>query len=139
MAVGLFTDPVFFTIGSSSFLHCFFSTIACRLENNLWGSRFPILMNRLYNEGEIQPTDCRTASEELSVIKRELLNFSPDKVIWDFDDLSRQPPWGDRIAERITSLANYFWTGDGEDLFEVFEKALNASINIQEPLVIRSL
>lgn len=30
MAVGLFTDPVFYNIGNGSFLHCFFSTIAYR-------------------------------------------------------------------------------------------------------------
>ena len=139
MAVGLFTDPIFYKIGTGDFLHCFFSTIAYRLENNKWGSRFPTLMNKLYNDGGINHTECKTVLDELSVIKKELSTFLPDKVIWDIDNLSQQPPWKDNVADRITSLANYFWTSDGKDLFEVFEKALNASIEIEEKLEIRSI
>jgi hypothetical protein len=34
------------------------------------------------------------------------------------------PPWGDDIGEEITSLAHYFVTSDGRDLFEVLFAAL---------------
>ena len=44
MAVGFF----WYQIGSGDFLHCFFSTVAVNLENGSWGSRFPLIMNKLY-------------------------------------------------------------------------------------------
>lgn len=138
MAVGLFTDPIFYKIGTGDFLHSFFSTIAYRLENNKWGSRFPTLMNKLYND-DIEYNECKSVEEELSIIKKEFAKLSPDKIIWNINDLSQQPPWKDNIADRITSLANYFWTSDGKDMFEVFERALKASIEIKEKLIIRSI
>ncbi|MFD2287265.1 hypothetical protein GJU39_13680 [Pedobacter petrophilus] len=49
MAVGLFIDPVFYKIGSGSFLNSFFSTIYIKLENNNWGNKYPLIMNDLYN------------------------------------------------------------------------------------------
>lgn len=139
MAVGLFADPVFYNIGTEDFVHSFFSTIAYRLENNNWGSRFPLLMNKLYNDGGIDYTECTAVKDELLKIKNEFADLLPDKIIWDIDNLSEQPPWQSEIAGRITSLANYFWTSDGKDLFETFEKALNTSIEIEERLIIRSL
>ena len=36
-----------YEIGTASFLHSFFSTVAYRLENNRWGSKFPVIMNEL--------------------------------------------------------------------------------------------
>ncbi len=37
-----------YTIGTADFLHASFSTVCGRLENEKWGSRFPHLMNELY-------------------------------------------------------------------------------------------
>jgi hypothetical protein len=54
--VGLKVGPIFYKIGTGSLLHCFFSTIAVRLENGNWGSEYPILMKQLY-QGEILPRD----------------------------------------------------------------------------------
>jgi len=56
MAVGLKTGPIFYIIGTGSFMHSFFSTIAYRLEDNKWGTKFPNLMNGLYN-AEIEPDE----------------------------------------------------------------------------------
>jgi 2,3-bisphosphoglycerate-dependent phosphoglycerate mutase len=44
--------------------------------------------------------------------------------VWDVEDRSKRPPWGDDISPDITSLANYFVTDDGRDLFEVFDEAV---------------
>jgi len=41
MAVGIFVEPDFYTIGTGNFLFCFFSNIAYHLENGQWGNRFP--------------------------------------------------------------------------------------------------
>ena len=49
--------------------------------------------------------------------------LKPYKLVWDKNDLARQPPWGSDISEDITNLSNYFVTSDGRDLFEVIFRA----------------
>ena len=125
-----------YTIGTADFLHAFFSTVCGRLENEKWGSRFPHLMNELY-QGVLPVKHLAADTEELSQIKQELAQFAPDQVIWDIDDRSLTPPWGDNISDDITDLSNYFVTSEGEDFLSVFAAALdkaqqrNASLKIQ--------
>lgn len=125
-----------YTIGTADFLHAFFSTVCERLENGKWGSRFPHLMNELY-QGVLPVKHLAAGTEELSQIKQELAQFAPDQVIWDIDDRSLTPPWGDNISDDITDLSNYFVTSEGEDFLSVFAAALdkaqqrNASLKIQ--------
>lgn len=125
-----------YTIDTADFLHAFFSTVCGRLENGKWGSRFPHLMNELY-QGVLPVKHLAAGTEELSQIKQELAQFAPDQVIWDIDDRSLTPPWGDNISDDITDLSNYFVTSEGEDFLSVFAAALdkaqqrNASLKIQ--------
>ena len=125
-----------YTIGTADFLHSFFSTVCGRLENGKWGSRFPHLMNELY-QGVLPVKHLAAGTEELSQIKQELAQFAPDQVIWDIDDRSLTPPWGDNISDDITDLSNYFVTIEGEVFLSVFAAALdkaqqrNASLKIQ--------
>ena len=93
-------------------------------------------MNELY-QGVLPVKHLAAGTEELSQIKQELAQFAPDQVIWDIDDRSLTPPWGDNISEDITDLSNYFVTIEGEDFLLVFTAALdkaqqrNASLKIQ--------
>ena len=125
-----------YTIDTADFLHAFFSTVCGRLENGKWGSRFPHLMNELY-QGVLPVKHLAAGTEELSQIKQELAQFAPDQVIWDIADRSLTPPWGDNISDDITDLSNYFVTSEGEDFLSVFAAALdkaqqrNASLKIQ--------
>lgn len=125
-----------YEIGTASFLHSFFSTVAYRLENNRWGSKFPVIMNELY-QGKLSFENVPAAKEELTQIKKALTKLSPNKVIWDIEDLSKQPPWGNNISEEISSLGNYFITCDGPDFIEVFFMALNAAIEIKKDVMIQ--
>ena len=126
--VGLKVGPIFYKIGTGSFLHCFFSTIAVRVENGNWGSEYPILMNQLY-QGEVSPGDINSLNNELNDIKAKLKNIEIDQVVWDIDDRNKQPPWGDKVAERITDLSNYFITSDGKDLFTILYEAIDCGKN----------
>ncbi|HEX8915156.1 MAG TPA: Imm70 family immunity protein [Humisphaera sp.] len=110
-------------LGTADFVHCFFSTIAVRLEGETWGSRFPDVMRDLYN-GRLRSERVAQAVADLSVIRSELAAFPPDQAVWDIDRRWERPPWGDEISPAITSLANYFWTGDGRDLFVVLLEEL---------------
>ncbi len=136
MAVGFKVKFYWYQIGSGDFLHAFFSTVAYNLEGSKWGSRFPHIMGKLYY-GELPAEEIEDALKEIKEIKRELKEYKSDNVVWDFDDLSKQPPWGQKISKEITDLSNYFVTSDGLDFLSLFiqvlEKAreLNLGISIQ--------
>ena len=126
MAVGFRIDFLWYQIGHGDFLHSFFSTICYRLEDGQWGERYPYLMNKLY-QGNLDWEDVKYAKKELEDVKEKLKKFEPSNVVWDVEDLKKQPPWGNNISEDITDLSNYFVTSDGRDLisviFKVFEEA----------------
>lgn len=139
MAVGLLLGGhSWYQIGSGDFLHCFFSTVSYRLEPNGWGSKYPILMNKLYHEA-LEQEDIAGLLEEVRSIHKELEQFSPEDIVWDIEDLSKQPPWGTNIDPSVTSLANYFVTSNGADLFLLFYKALGTAIQDEYDVKIFSL
>ena len=138
MSVGIFVDHDFYTFGTGNFLHCFFSNIAYHLENGQWGDRFPYLMENLYN-GLLEKQYVENAIEELHTVKKEFSHIPPQKIIWDIEDLSQQPPWGNDISEDITDLSNYFVTSEGDDLFDVLFEALDVAKDDNENVEIKQL
>lgn len=137
MAVGFKVKFYWYQIGNGDFLYSFFSTIAYNLEGKKWGSRFPTIMNELYR-GEIKQENMDKAIEELEIIKKELQRFKPDKVIWDIEDMSKQPPWGSNISKEITDLSNYFVTSSGEDFVSIFFLALKKAKEVKCSIEIKS-
>ncbi|MBB5623466.1 hypothetical protein HDE69_004552 [Pedobacter cryoconitis] len=136
--VGLKVGPIFYKIGTGDFLHNFFSSIAYNLEDNNWGEKFPFIMKELYTK-ELSVEDIPEAVKEINLIREMFKEYAPNCVIWDIENLEKRPPWGDDIAGRITSLSNYFYTSDGEDLFETFLKALDTAAKVKKVLTIKSL
>lgn len=123
MAVGLDVLGERVELGSADFLHAFFSTASVRLEYGRWGSRFPTVMGPLY-QGKLPTDQVVPARHELRRIRAELGDFQPRHVVWDIEDRAAQPPWGDEVAPGVTNLAEYFVTGDGEDLFDALDEQL---------------
>ena len=121
--VGFKVKYYWFQIGSEDFLFSFFLTVAYNLENQKWGTKFPVIMNELYL-GELNSSRIPKAIDELKQMKQGLAKYSPNKVIWNIKDLSAQPPWGTNISDDITDLSNYFVTSDGEDFITIFNHAL---------------
>lgn len=117
MTVGLHIHGITTEIGTGSFFHAFFSTISYHLEPKGWGTVYPVLMHKLY-QGGVEAQDAGALLKELRDIHEKLQKFRPNQVIWDIEDLSARPPWGDDISPRITDLSNYFVTSGGRDLFE---------------------
>ena len=138
MVAGFKTGPIFYKVGTGSFLHCFFSNIAFHLENQQWGASYPLLMNKLYHTN-LALKDIDSAVNELLNIQEKFKDIEPSEVIWNIEDLDKKPPWGNDIADHITSLATYFYTNDGDDLFGVLLKALDAARRINKNLSIVSL
>lgn len=126
MAVGFRIDFLWYQVGREDILHSFFSTICYRLEEGSWGAEYPHLMNGLY-QGKLHWEDVRYARRELEEVKKRLADLTPSEVVWDIEDLEKQPPWGGNISNDITDLSRYFVTSDGRDLismiFEVFDQS----------------
>lgn len=138
MAVGFKVKFYWYQIGYGDFLHSFFSTVAYNLENENWGSRFPIIMNELYH-GKVSNENTDKAIKELGIIQKELKEFTPEKVVWDIEDLSKEPPWGSDISKDITDLSNYFVTSDGKDFLTVFSHALEKAKEVNAEIEIKSM
>ncbi|MFP9128830.1 immunity 70 family protein [Niallia sp. BSM11] len=126
MAVGILVDCFYYELGHSDFVHSFFSTISYHLEKEGWGTKYPLMMNKLYND-KLNWNDVSVVKANLIEIEQELSKHSPEQVIWDIDDLSQKPPGGDKISPKVTSLANYFATTDGKTFFEVLRTAIDVA------------
>ncbi len=68
------------------------------------------------DSGRIASSDCLAAAREFNLVRDALSQIPPSEVIYDEKDPNMQPPWGDQISPVITSCANYFTSGDGDDL-----------------------
>ena len=97
------------------------------MEAGKWGEKFPIIMNELY-KGKLLAKNAENALKELESITIELSKFSPEKVVWDIDNLETRPPWGDNISDEITDLSNYFVTSTGRDLIVTIQENIEALI-----------
>ena len=135
MAIGFRTGFFWFHIGSSDFLHSFFSTIAYNLENGEWGSKYPYIMNELY-KGELKAENTKEALIEFEMIEEELKKFLPDNAVWDFDDLSVKMLYNNETA---TDLSNFFITDENADLVLLFRHALEKAVKFNEDLLITTL
>lgn len=138
MAVGFKVKYYWYQVGHGDFLHSFFSTISYHLEKNGWGSEYPFLLNELY-KGKLENKNIDRAIIELNAIKKKLQNYSSSQVIWDIEDLSKRPPWGNNISRDITNLSNYFITSEGEDLIELLMKALENGMKTNSDVFIETL
>lgn len=138
MAVGFKVGYYWFQVGTSDFLHSFFLryVFGSNMENG--GRVYPKLMGELY-QGCLKNQDLNEGLEELRKVRKELKNFSPSDVIWDAEDLSLTPPWGNNISSDITDLSNYFVTSDGRDLISVLSEAMNEAKEMQCDIEIDNL
>ena len=135
MGVGLRVGDHRSEVGASDFLNALFSTVVVRLEGGRWGSRYPLLMNKLYM-GKVSAADALKFKAELTDVRKRLEQFTPDLLVWDFENPSKRPPWRSNISSHIRSVAEYFWTSDGKDLFDVLIDAAERSAASNEAITI---
>lgn len=138
MVVGIKVDFLWFSVGTDDFFHSFFSTICIDLEKGEWGSKFPIIMNELYS-GNLSLDKLKDAQNELEEIKQEFSKLSPDKIVWDAEDLGKTPPWGRNVSSDITNLAEYFITSDGNNLIDRLNEAIDEGLKEQVSIEIKNL
>ena len=137
MSVGLKVGFFWYEIGTGDFLHSFFSTVSYHLENKEWGTVYPVLMEKLYR-GSVDTGELEELKKELSDVEQRLRSIPPDRVIWDIEDLSRQPPWGKEISDDIKDLSDYFITSNGGNIFDMFRDAVSTAKTINSGIEIKS-
>jgi Immunity protein 70 len=113
--VALLTGSVLTEVGAPAILHALCSSISANLEPAGWGSRFPMVLNRLY-QGHLPASACPAALLELRTIERELQDIPVSRVVWDYDDRSRAPSLHYRAPPEAQNLAGYFVTVNGLNL-----------------------
>ncbi|MBL8867522.1 MAG: immunity 70 family protein [Planctomycetia bacterium] len=137
MAVGFKVGNIIDEVGTHDFLHAFFSTMSYHLEPNGWGSRYPELMNELY-QGKLDSSKAWKVLKDVEAIRLELKRHLPREVVWDIEDINKVPPWGNELSSEITDLSNYFVTSTGRDLFGVLIECLTASAGDGDDVTIES-
>jgi len=135
MGIHLRTGHLIYEVGTSDFLISFFDTIEIRLTKGLFGRKYPVVLTDFYG-GKVSPEKLVQAENELIDIQKRLKKMKPSKVVWDKNDLSKRPPWGDDISGDITDLSNYFVTSNGNDLFEVIFSAIEMAKQGNSELII---
>ena len=126
MHVGVRVGSIIDEVGTPAFFNAAFSTVSVLLEDGQPGKRFPVFSRQLY-AGQVPTAQAAALLRELHTIALELQQFSPAQLVWDAEDRSLTPPWGDRIAEHITSLGNYFVTSTGRELWALLIEAAEAA------------
>lgn len=91
MGVGVSAGSITDELGAPSFVHSFFSTISAHCEPTGWGSRFPHLMNGLY-QGRLPHVNALLALGELQQAKVTLSRLPPGSVVWDIVNRQSKPP-----------------------------------------------
>ncbi|WP_242221405.1 Imm70 family immunity protein [Bacillus cereus group sp. BfR-BA-01380] len=138
MAVGFSVDMFFYEAGHPDFLHSFFSTISYHTEPEGWGTKYPLLMKDLYFD-KLKWQDATEALKNVEEIRETLSKIPPSKVIWDIEDLTKKPPYGDKIPEDITNLAEYHTTGRGTEFLTLLKNALKDSVEEKQDVTIEKL
>jgi 2,3-bisphosphoglycerate-dependent phosphoglycerate mutase len=138
MTVGFAVDILWYEVGNPEFLNAFFSTVKYHLCTDHVPDKYPHFLNDLYH-GKVKWEDALSTVKEVEDIKLGLKEFEPEAVVWDIENLSKLPPWGNDISKDITDLSNYFVTSDGEDLFDSLINALKKSYEEKVDLEIVNL
>lgn len=138
MSIFLTAKMIGYQIGTPAFFTSFFDTIDVHLTKGLFGKKYPIVLGE-FQDGVLRNENLDKAEVELKNIKKRFKKLKPSKIIWDKYDLTKKPPWGSEISDEITSMANYYVTCNGEDLFEIIFKAIAEAKTLKSDLKIEKL
>jgi len=141
MSVGIEVGNFWYEVGRGDYFESFFSTVCFYLEDKKWGSKYPVLMRKLYL-GPIDFKEAKYALAELLDVKEKFSCLKKDEhsIIWDIRDMSKKvPKWALNPNEKVLSLSNYFVTNDGCDLIARIIDALTEAIESKNKAMIKRL
>lgn len=106
-------DNRYVDIGSYTVWKALYSTVKVNLkdiENSI------LLAEQFLKTGKCKWTDAQETARQINLIRDGLSRFSPDKAVYDFENLNLKAPWDGKISPVITSCGNMYTTADGRDL-----------------------
>ena len=121
-----------FNLGSEDMVQSFFSTIAYRLENNKWGSVYPVIMNEFY-KGKLEQKNIIRAIVEIKEIKKRLQKLEFSQLIWNIEDLNIKTPENYNLQ---INLDEWFINNNRERITDKILTVLKLSKNKNFPLYI---
>ena len=127
-----------FELGYPSIMKALFNSIAHHLEGREWGSKYPVIMNELYYEG-IEVEHLEQGLKEIKEIQEKLKDYAPDQIVWNYEDITISPPWGNRISDNITSLSNYFMSTDGNESIDTIIYAIELALRVKHRVCIKNI
>lgn len=113
-------------VGTGAILKSVYSTASKRL-----GRRVDKMQDALVflETGICEAPNSLKTARQFNLLRDEFARLSPDKAIWDIDDLTKESPWSKGLSPVITSCANLYTTADGKDLlFEIVSILVYGSI-----------
>lgn len=113
--ISFFVKDYIMSINTSNYLKSFFSAIAVNLEDNCWGSKYPVIMNELYS-GKLCVEDLEKAKKELESISRGLKQLTSENAAGD--------------------QSQSFVSANGTDLIELFQTAIDDGISLRSEVYI---
>lgn len=123
--VGFRVGHTWIEFGSDETLHSWFATIAERLEDGKWGSKFPLIMNNLYflKDSGIAYEETKKFYQELLSIKHELIHLKPQDAIWGQHTKSKAIPKNAMNLNRdAVNLLDFYISNHNKSLFYILEK-----------------
>lgn len=125
--VSIEVDIYCYSLAEQELFFSFFSSIAIRLENGKWGSRFPLTMHEFY-QGRVENAHLKLFQQEVRQIAQELSKLPVDYQVWNCENPSIPVPVDQKNVQAL-HLADCFVTTSGKGFFEVIEMAVQDGLD----------
>jgi hypothetical protein len=109
-----------------------FTTIGCRLEPQGRGTRFPAVMDDLY-EGYMKPGRASEALSELAEIEGALRKIPVGDVVWSLATFRRDDA-NEPVNHQATNALDYFVDAGGQPLISCLRDGLEECLNTAQVL-----
>jgi len=127
-----------YDLGPPMVIDGLFATITYRLELDGRGTRFPIVMRRLYGAGHMNASDAASASLELQEIESGLATLLPDRAVWSLSDLRRRDDSQFPVNHGASNVRDYFVGEDGRPILAAIHEAVHLSRDRNEAVLLAS-
>lgn len=112
MTVGFRVWRIIYEIGTADFLHAVFSTISHHLEPDGWGTKYPELMNDLF-QGKMSHEHAEKAIQDIIEIREALMKYTHEDIVWDVYGIEKRPSECINIVTSHKNLPDCLWTKTG--------------------------
>ena len=126
-----------YDLGAPVVVEGLFATITYRLEPGGRGTRFPLIMNRLY-AGRLDSVQASAASRELEEIEAGLATLPAGRAVWSLTDLRRVDDRALPVNHSAANARDYFVGADGRPLLGSLRAAILASRESREAVELAS-